>query len=221
MTVAAPPKFGMGASPRRIEDGSLIRGKGRYTADFTPPGALAAYVLRSSAAHAKIKVGDLSAARQAPGVHLVWSAADVTDLADMPSLAQGPAKDPVVVPPYPVLCGDTVRHVGDAIAFIVADDEEAARSAAELIEVDYESAADHHRYGARARRRTRRSSGPSAAATWLSSMRWAIRTRSTERVRVCGQGGRALHRQQPHRHQLHGAARQSSPNTTRRLTATR
>ena len=31
MNASAPPKFGMGASPRRIEDGSLIQGKGRYT----------------------------------------------------------------------------------------------------------------------------------------------------------------------------------------------
>ena len=65
MNASAPPKFGMGASPRRIEDGSLIRGKGRYTTDVTPEGTLTAYVLRSSAAHAKIKVGDLSAAREA------------------------------------------------------------------------------------------------------------------------------------------------------------
>ena len=94
MNVSAPPKFGMGASPRRIEDGSLIRGKGRYTTDVTPPGTLTAYVLRSTAAHARIKVGDLSAARAAPGVHLVWTAADVSDLDLMPCLAHGPTKLP-------------------------------------------------------------------------------------------------------------------------------
>ena len=138
MNVSTPPKFGMGASPRRIEDASLIRGKGRYTADFTPEGSLAAYVLRSAVAHARIKVGDLSAARQAPGVHLVWGAGDVEDLANMPSMAAGPAKEPVVAPPYRVLCGDVVRHVGDAIAFVVADSVESAKSAAELIEVDYD-----------------------------------------------------------------------------------
>jgi carbon-monoxide dehydrogenase large subunit len=138
MNVSTPPKFGMGASPRRIEDGSLIRGKGRYTADYTPDGALAAYVLRSTMAHARIKVSDLSAARQAPGVHLVWTADDVADLANQPLLAQGPAKEKIEVPPYRALCGDIVRHVGDAIAFVVADDVERAKSAAELIEVDYD-----------------------------------------------------------------------------------
>ncbi len=138
MNVSAPPKFGMGASPRRIEDGSLIRGEGRYATDVKPDGALAAYVLRSPVAHAKIQVGDLSAARQAPGVHLVWVASDVADLDNMPSMAQGPLKDPFEAPPYPVLCDDVVRHVGDAIAYIVADNIESAKSASELIEVDYD-----------------------------------------------------------------------------------
>src|SRR5687767_2580769 len=54
MDQSAPLKFGMGASPRRIEDGSLIRGEGRYTTDVKPDGALTAYVLRSAAGHARI-----------------------------------------------------------------------------------------------------------------------------------------------------------------------
>src|SRR5687767_15946501 len=116
MNQSAPLKFGMGASPRRIEDGSLLRGQGRYTTDVTPPGTLVAYVLRSAAAHARIKLRDLTAARDAPGVRLVWTAADVSDLGLMPCLAKGPTKEPVEDPPYPVLCGDVVRHVGDAIA---------------------------------------------------------------------------------------------------------
>ena len=164
MNVSAPPKFGMGASPRRIEDGSLIRGKGRYTTDVTPEGTLTAYVLRSTVAHARIKVGDLSAARAAPGVHLVWTGGgrDATS-GSMPCLAQGPAKAPSSrTPPYPVLCGDTVRHVGDAIAFIVADDLNSAKSAAELIEVDYDTLPAITDTAARARCRTRRSSGRSA-----------------------------------------------------------
>src|SRR5215207_9340706 len=103
MNVSAPPKFGMGASPRRVEDGSLIRGQGRYTADVTPAGTLTAYVLRSTVAHARIKVGDLSAARAAPGVHLVWTGEDVKDLDFMPSLAHGPVSVDFVPTPFPVL----------------------------------------------------------------------------------------------------------------------
>jgi carbon-monoxide dehydrogenase large subunit len=138
MNVSAPLKFGMGASPRRVEDGSLIQGRGRYTTDVAPNGALVAYVLRSSSGHARVRVGDLSAARAAPGVHLVWTAADVTDLALMPAAAKPETKEPFQEPPFPVLCGDMVKHVGDAIAFIVADDLNSAKSAAELIEVDYD-----------------------------------------------------------------------------------
>ncbi len=139
MNVTAPPKFGMGASPLRVEDGSLIRGAGRYTTDVTPKGTLTAYVVRSNVAHAKIKVGGLEEARAAPGVHLVWSAADVSGLGFMPLLAHGPTELKFETPPFPVLCTDTVRHVGDAIAFIVADDLNSAKSAAELIDVDYDT----------------------------------------------------------------------------------
>lgn len=139
MNQSVPLKFGMGASPLRVEDGTLIRGQGRYTTDVTPDGTLTAYVLRSNAGHARITVGNLIAARSAPGVHLVWGAGDITDLAPMPCLAKPATKQPIVEPIYPVLCGDIVRHVGDAIAFIVADDLNSAKSAAELIEVDYET----------------------------------------------------------------------------------
>src|SRR5436190_1069738 len=139
MNVSAPPKFGMGASPLRVEDGSLIRGAGRYTDDVTPQGTLIAYVVRSNVAHAKIKVGGLEEARAAPGVHLVWTAEDVSGLGFMPLLAHGPTELKFETPPFPVLCTDTVRHVGDAIAFIVADDLNSAKSAAELIDVDYDT----------------------------------------------------------------------------------
>jgi carbon-monoxide dehydrogenase large subunit len=138
MTLSAPIKFGMGASPLRIEDGSLIRGAGRYTADFSPSGALFGYILRSTAAHARIAVGDLAAARAAPGVRAVWTADDIADLGPMPCQAKGPFKRPLVETGHPVLCRDVVRHVGDAIAFVVADDLDAAKSAAELIDVDYD-----------------------------------------------------------------------------------
>ena len=47
-------KFGMGANVRRKEDKALVMGAGRFVDDFTPPGCLRAYVLRSCMAHAKI-----------------------------------------------------------------------------------------------------------------------------------------------------------------------
>ena len=56
----------------------------------------------------------------------------------MPCLA---AVTPLIVPPRPALADGRVRHVGDPVAFVVADSAEAAREAAELIEVDYEALA--------------------------------------------------------------------------------
>lgn len=140
MNSPVPPKFGMGAAARRIEDTPLITGNGCYTTDVMPEGTLVGYMVRSAAGHARISVGDLGAARAAPGVHLVWTAADIRDLGTLPCLGMGEQKDgsPIDVPPYYLLCGDVVRHVGDGIAFIVADDLNAARDASDLIEIDYD-----------------------------------------------------------------------------------
>ena len=56
MAAASTIKFGIGAPARRREDPALITGRGQYTADITPAGTLTAYVLRSAAAHAAIRV---------------------------------------------------------------------------------------------------------------------------------------------------------------------
>jgi aerobic carbon-monoxide dehydrogenase large subunit len=139
MNDLAPPKFGMGASARRIEDAPLIRGEGRYSADVHAEGELTAYVLRAEAAHAEVALGNLDAARAVPGVRLVWTGEDVAELGTLPCLAMGEQKggEPIHVPPRPLLARGRVRHVGEPVAFIVADDLYAARAAAELIEVEY------------------------------------------------------------------------------------
>ena len=139
MNQSAPPKFGMGAAHHRVEDAALIRGAGRYTTDVRPEGALVAYVVRSASAHARMTVGNVAAARASAGVHLVWTAEDVTDLGALPCTAKPPPAAKIEEPPYPMLCGDIVRHVGDAIAFIVADDLNQAKSAAELLDIDYDT----------------------------------------------------------------------------------
>ena len=70
MTIVTP-KFGMGASVRRVEDRAFIEGQGRYTDDVQPAGVLHGYVLRSPVAKAAFTVGPIDAAKAAPGVHLV------------------------------------------------------------------------------------------------------------------------------------------------------
>ena len=140
MTQMVPAKFGIGAPVRRKEDAALITGHGHYTDDYQPAGCLHGYVLRSAMAHAKISLSGVEDARNFPGVALVLTAADIAELKPMPTKAVMRQIDGTMhkCPPQPVLCSDTVRYVGDAIAFVVADSVNAAKSAAELIDVDYE-----------------------------------------------------------------------------------
>jgi len=128
----------IGRSIRRLEDARFLMGRGRYVDDIGEANALHGYVLRSPHAHALIKRIDVSPATSVAGVHAVYTHADLLaeGLGHMPCLA---AVKPMIVPPRPALADGRVRHVGDPVAFVVADSVEAAREAAELIEVDYEA----------------------------------------------------------------------------------
>ena len=133
-------KFGIGASLLRKEDNAFITGKGCYTDDKTDEGILYGYVLRSPAAHAKFKIEDTSQALAYPGVHAVLTADDISDLNSLKNIV--PIKQPDgsmnATRDIPILCKDTVRHVGDAICFVVADSVAIAKDAAELIELDFD-----------------------------------------------------------------------------------
>ena len=133
--MAAPIKFGVGQSVLRKEDDALIRGKGRYTDDTAPQASLHALVLRSPHAHAKFTI-DASKARALHGVALILTADDVKDLGGLPCLFNFEV-DPFAGPPYPILARDEARHVGDAIAFVVADSIDHARDAIEAIDVNW------------------------------------------------------------------------------------
>ncbi|MGB3830582.1 MAG: xanthine dehydrogenase family protein molybdopterin-binding subunit [Mesorhizobium sp.] len=144
---AITPKFGMGASVLRVEDGAFIMGKGRYTDDIRLDGVLHGYVLRSPVANGRFTIGALEAARTAPGVHLVLTGEDVAHLGGLKCGVMQPQPDGTRAPTrdIPILCRDHVHYVGDAVAFVVADSRAQAQDAAELIEVDYdaeEAAAD-------------------------------------------------------------------------------
>jgi aerobic carbon-monoxide dehydrogenase large subunit len=132
----------MGQPVRRSEDRRFITGAGRYTDDIALPRQAAGYVLRSPHAHAAIRAIDTSAAQAAPGVLAVFTGADLE--------RDGIGKIPCVVPlknrdgsrikmvEHPLLAIGRARHVGDGIAFIVAETVAAAKDAAELIRVDYD-----------------------------------------------------------------------------------
>ncbi len=98
-------------------------------------------MLRSPHAHARFRFTDLETARAIKGVKLILTGADVAEYGHLPMLA--PIKNDdgtaITVPPYPVLPTDTVRHIGEAVAFIVADKEATARDAAEAIGIEYDT----------------------------------------------------------------------------------
>lgn len=135
-----PGKFGIGAPLRRKEDRALITGRGRYVGDLVPEGAARAVFVRAPIAHGTFRLDGIVAARAGNGVRAVVTGTDVAHLDPLPciGMAQNADGSQPPVPPYPVLPTDTIRHVGEALAMVVADSETQAREAAERIEVVFE-----------------------------------------------------------------------------------
>lgn len=131
--MTASAKF-VGRSVPRLEDRPLLLGQGRFAADISFPGQWCMRVVRSAIAHGKIKSIDASAALNIPGVHAVWTAADVGHIPPIPFRLTGLK----TLEPYrqPVLAKDYVRYVGEPVAVIFADDHYIAEDAAELVFVD-------------------------------------------------------------------------------------
>ncbi|MFZ1149927.1 MAG: xanthine dehydrogenase family protein molybdopterin-binding subunit, partial [Xanthobacteraceae bacterium] len=129
-------KFGFGQSVLRKEDDPLLRGVGRYIGDVAPRETLHAVVLRSPHAHARFHI-NAAKARAMPSVHLVLTGAETVDLGPLPCTVELP-NVVIDVPPYPILVRNEARHVGDAIAFVVADTLEEAKDGAETILVTWE-----------------------------------------------------------------------------------
>jgi aerobic carbon-monoxide dehydrogenase large subunit len=129
-------KFGFGQSVLRKEDDVLVRGLGRYISDVALGETLHAVVLRSPHAHARFQI-DVNKAWAMPSVRLVLTGAETGDLGPLPCTVELP-NIVLEVPPYTILARGEVRHVGDAIAFVVADTHEQAKDAAESISVTWE-----------------------------------------------------------------------------------
>ncbi len=135
-------KFGLAQPVRRVEDPRLLKGAGRYTDDIVLPGMLFGIVLRSPHAAATMTRLETATAAAMPGVAGVYTAADLAadGIGPLPcaALVQNRDGTPQAAPSHPVLAEGAVRHVGDPVAFIVAESIKQARDAAEAIEVDYD-----------------------------------------------------------------------------------
>jgi carbon-monoxide dehydrogenase large subunit/6-hydroxypseudooxynicotine dehydrogenase subunit gamma len=125
----------IGARLPRAEDPRLLRGRGRFGDDFSAPGQLWARVVRSPAAHGEVRELDVAAARAAPGVVAVVTAADLPRNPVIPvRLAIAGADLSRFL--QPVLARGTVRYVGEPLAVVIGDDPYTCEDAAELVEVD-------------------------------------------------------------------------------------
>src|SRR5215207_9851392 len=119
------------AAGLRREDPPLVTGAARYTDDLHPLGALHAAFLRAPLAHGRILALDPAPALKLPGVVGVFGAADL----DLPPLPADGAPDDMA---WPVLAGDVVRFLGEAVAVVVAETRAQALDAVEAVEVDYD-----------------------------------------------------------------------------------
>src|SRR5271166_1602866 len=127
-----------GQSLRRLEDARFLTGHGQFIEDIDEPGQAWMHVVRSPHAHAAIAGVDIEAARTSPGVLGVFTAADLADLGPLPCNVPVASLQPMIVPPRRALATDRARHVGDPVAFVVAETRDAARNAAEAVVVDYD-----------------------------------------------------------------------------------
>ena len=124
----------------RREDDRLLKGAGRYTADWNFPNQLYGAFLRSDRAHARIARIDTGAARGMAGVLAVFIGEDVKHYKTPPPQVKFPGRGGVhlKVPERPTLARERVRYVGQEVALVVASSPAAAQDAAEAIEIDYE-----------------------------------------------------------------------------------
>jgi carbon-monoxide dehydrogenase large subunit len=130
-------KFALGQSIPRLEDDNLLRGAGRYTDDFALARAAHVIFVRSPHAHARINGISIQEAMKAPGVVAVLTGKDVAadGLGNIPCLIPVPGLKET---PRPILALDTVKHVGDPVAMVIAETLQQAKDAAEKVDVDYE-----------------------------------------------------------------------------------
>ena len=127
----------VGKSIKRVEDPRFIQGKGKYIANLTLPNMAHLAIKRSPYGHAKILSINTKAAQNLPGVIAVYTGQDLID-GGVGKLPCGWNVPDIKVPTRWPLMVDKVRHVGDGVAAVVAENAYIAQDALDLIEVEYE-----------------------------------------------------------------------------------
>ncbi len=125
----------------RNEGVRFLIGAGRYLDDVNPDRVAHGLVLRSPHAHARLTRIDTRAAVALPGVLAVFTGPDLRaeGLGDLPTRSPARTREgaPLSAPPRPALAVETVRFVGDPVAFVVAETIAAAKDAAEAVEIEF------------------------------------------------------------------------------------
>ena len=136
MTETLTTGTALGRPIKRKEDANLLHGRTNWTDNIQLPGTLHMAILRSPMAHATLTKVDVSGALAMPNVVAAFSAADLGDLnGSVPCV--WPVTDDIVMPPFPALATDKVRHVGDCVAVVLATNAASAEDALAAIDVDY------------------------------------------------------------------------------------
>ncbi len=168
-----------------------MRGQGCFVADITLPGELHAVLVRSPHAHARIRGIDSNAAARSANVVAILTGADmaadkVGPMAPLWAITSADGK-PMAEPPRWALARETVRHVGEPVALVIAETLAQARDAADLVDVDYEPLPSVTDAKAAAR-------GGRAAATRSSTRQYLLplraRRSSRRRQSLCRRGAR-------------------------------
>ncbi|MBO23362.1 MAG: carbon monoxide dehydrogenase [Rhodospirillaceae bacterium] len=139
----------IGQPIRRKEDHRLLTGQGQFTDDFSAPDQVYMAVVRSPHPHAAIEGMDVAAATSLPGVLGVFTGTDcaVDNLAPVPHSPlpktdhdlnlRGPGDSDVFIGPHMLLPADKVRHLGEAVAVVIAETRGQALDGAEVVSVSY------------------------------------------------------------------------------------
>ena len=134
--------FGKSQGGTRREDMRFLKGQGRYLADIAPANALHAVFLRAPVAHARITSLDVGEARALPGIRAIFTGSDLIAMGVTASVYAITLPDTRggtgAAPHRPILAHDTMRHVGEPVALVVAESRDAAMDAVEAITLDYE-----------------------------------------------------------------------------------
>src|ERR687892_586889 len=125
----------IGKSIKRREDPRFITGRGSYVDDVKVPGTTYAAFVRSPHAHARIKRIDSAAAAKHPGVVAIFTGADMTGVNSLPC---GWLLPELKVPPHMPLASDAARYVGDPVAVVIAETQDAALDAVDMVKVTWE-----------------------------------------------------------------------------------